>query len=59
MWDVEHGTRTLDEVLAGRGVDVSGWEFGHARSLSDDGRVLLGRASCGGVPALYRVVLSD
>jgi hypothetical protein len=59
IWDVEHGTRTLDEVLAERGVDVSGWEFGHARSLSADGRVLLGRALCGGAPTLYRVVLSD
>jgi uncharacterized membrane protein len=59
VWDVEHGTRTLDQVLAERQVDVSGWEFGHARALSDNGKVLLGLAECNGVPTLYRVVLSD
>lgn len=59
VWDAEHGTRTLDEVLSERGVDVSGWEFGHARALSDDGKVLLGRAQCAGVPTLYRIVLAD
>jgi uncharacterized membrane protein len=59
IWDVEHGTRTLDQVLQDRGVDVSGWEFGHARALSGNGKVLLGRAHCGGAPTLYRIVLSD
>lgn len=59
VWDTEHGTRTLDEVLAQRGVDTSGWEFRHPRALSGDGRVLLGLASCGGVETLYRAVLSD
>jgi hypothetical protein len=59
IWDAEHGTRSLDEVLHARGVDVSGWAFGHARALSDDGKVLLGRGLCGGNPTLYRIVLSD
>jgi uncharacterized membrane protein len=59
VWDTEHGTRTLEEVLAQRGVDTSGWEFGTPRALSGDGRVLLGLASCGGVETLYRAVLSD
>ena len=59
IWDTEHGTRTLDEVFAQRGVDTSGWEFDRPRALSGDGRVLLGRATCGGVPTLYRAVLSD
>jgi uncharacterized membrane protein len=59
VWDTANGTRTLDEVLAARGVDVTGWEFGHARALSGNGKVLLGRAHCGGVPTLYRIVLSD
>jgi hypothetical protein len=59
IWDIEHGTRTLDQVLEDRGVDVAGWQFGHARALSDNGKVLLGRAHCGGTPALYRIVLSD
>jgi hypothetical protein len=54
-----NGTRSLDEVLAARGVDAMGWELGHARALSGNGKVLLGRAHCGGVPTLYRMVLSD
>jgi hypothetical protein len=59
VWDIEHGTRTLDEVLAQRGIDTSGWELGTPRALSGDGRVLLGLASCGGVETLYRAELSD
>lgn len=59
IWDEANGARTLDEVLAARNVDVTGWEFGHARVLSGNGKVLLGRGTCGGVPTLYRVVLSD
>jgi hypothetical protein len=59
IWDAEHGTRSLDEVLHARGIDVSGWAFGHARVLSDDGKVLFGRGHCDGNPTLYRVVLSD
>jgi len=59
IWDTVNGTRTLDAVLAARGADTTGWEFGHARALSGDGKVLLGRATCGGVPTLYRVMLAD
>lgn len=59
IWDTEHGTRTLDEILEQRGVDTSGWEFGTPRALSGDGRVLLGLASCGGIETLYRAELSD
>jgi len=59
VWDIEHGTRTLDDVLQSRGVDATGWELGHARALSGDGKVLLGRALCGDTPTLYRIGLSD
>ncbi|HWO14129.1 MAG TPA: hypothetical protein VNN80_31710 [Polyangiaceae bacterium] len=59
IWDSEHGTRTLSELLESRGVDATGWEFGHPRALSADGHVLLGRAHCGGTPTLYRLVLTD
>lgn len=59
VWDTEHGTRTLDEILAQRGVDTSGWELGTPRALSGDGKVLLGLATCGGIETLYRAVLSD
>jgi hypothetical protein len=59
IWDTVNGTRTLDELLAARGVDTAGWKFEQARALSGNGKVLLGRATCGGVPTLYRVVLGD
>jgi hypothetical protein len=59
IWDTEHGTRTLEQVLQDRHIDATGWDFGNARSLSGNGKVLVGRAHCGGVPTLYRLVLSD
>jgi uncharacterized membrane protein len=59
VWDAEHGTRSLDAILAARGIDTAGWELGHARAISGNGKVLLGRARCGGEPTLYRIVLSD
>jgi hypothetical protein len=59
VWDSANGSRSLDAILAARGVDTTGWEFEYARALSGDGKVLLGRATCGGVPTLYRIVLSD
>lgn len=59
IWDAVNGTRTLVELLAERNVDTTGWRFAHARVLSGDGKVLLGLGSCGSVPTLYRVVLSD
>lgn len=59
IWDPVNGTRALDEVLAERGVDTSGWSFGAPRALSSNGKVLLGRADCGGVSTLYRAVLAD
>jgi hypothetical protein len=58
VWDAANGTRTLEQVLQARGVTVEGWEFTYARVLSGDGKVLLGIGQCGGVPTLYRVVLS-
>jgi hypothetical protein len=69
IWDPVHGARSLEEILRLRGVDASGWEFeGIVPStqerlgplaLSDNGKVLLGRGTCSGVPAIYRVVLSE
>jgi hypothetical protein len=57
VWDTTHGLRTLSEILQAKGVAVDGWELGEARALSADGNVLVGRATCGGVPTLYRVEL--
>jgi len=59
VWDTEHGTRSLDEILHARGIDTSGWNFSEAQQLSADGKVLIGQATCGGVFALYRAVLSE
>ncbi len=59
IWDAVNGTRTLVQLLEDRDVDTTGWEFGHARDISSNGKVLVGRATCGGVPTLYRIVLSD
>ena len=58
VWDAVNGTRTLERVLQDRGVTVEGWEFFQPRELSGNGNVLVGRGTCGGVPTLYRVVLS-
>jgi hypothetical protein len=59
VWDTVNGTRTLDEILEARGVDTTGWKFDNARALSGNGKVLLGRATCGGIPTLYRIELAD
>jgi hypothetical protein len=59
IWDSTNGTRSLQEILQARGADTTGWKLGTARVLSGDGKVLFGRGECGGVPTLYRVVLSD
>jgi hypothetical protein len=44
-------------ALAASGVDLTGWELEAPVAVSDDGRVVFGRAACGGVPTLYRWVV--
>jgi len=41
IWDA-HGFRVLGDELVARGTDLAGWKLISARSISDDGRVILG-----------------
>lgn len=43
VWDAEHGMRALDVILASLGIELAGWELFEARSVSADGRTILGR----------------
>lgn len=42
IWDAAHGMRDLKVVLAGLGLIVDGWTLGVARSISADGRTIVG-----------------
>lgn len=44
-------------ALVGPTTDVSGWHLETISSISDDGRVIYGGATCGGVPTYYRLQL--
>jgi uncharacterized membrane protein len=44
----------FSSALQAAGVDLTGWELGRPTNVSDDGRVVLGYASCGGVRTIYR-----
>ena len=65
IWDGAHGRRDLEQALRDSGADLTDWSIGDAASplpllaISSDGKVAVGTGTCGGVPALYRVVLPD
>ncbi|MBZ0268077.1 hypothetical protein K8I85_07970, partial [bacterium] len=40
--DSAHGMRRLDDLLAGLGVDLTGWQLGVASGVSADGRTICG-----------------
>jgi uncharacterized membrane protein len=43
IWDMEHGTRLLEEVLVSEsGLDLTGWTLGMATGISGDGRTIVG-----------------
>jgi hypothetical protein len=45
MWDAEHGTRIIRDVLVndfGLGAELAGWELNNATSVSDDGLTIAG-----------------
>jgi probable HAF family extracellular repeat protein len=45
MWDAEHGTRIIRNVLVndyGLGADLAGWELNNATAVSDDGLTIAG-----------------
>ncbi len=57
VWTAARGLRSLKAVLATAGVDLDGWEFHQPMALSKNGKVVVGQGMCGGVPAVYRVIL--
>lgn len=59
VWDEANGVRELIPTLEALAVDLSGWELGELRALSDDGSTLVGIGSCGGVPTHYRIQLPN
>jgi uncharacterized membrane protein len=42
IWDSAHGTRNLQDVLVGLGVDLTGWRLAQAMDVSADGRTIVG-----------------
>lgn len=44
VWDATRGTRDLRQVLVANGQDVASWSFLSAEHVSDNGRVVVGRA---------------
>ena len=42
IWDHRHGLRDLTIVLAGLGINLSGWQLTEARGVSADGRIIAG-----------------
>ncbi len=42
VWDGARGLRDLNEVLAGQGVNLTGWTLTEARGISADGSVIVG-----------------
>jgi hypothetical protein len=52
-----NGDASLLTMLQASGADLSGWDFGSPTNISEDGRILFGRAGCGNVTTYYRWVL--
>jgi uncharacterized membrane protein len=42
VWDADHGMQGLQALLAGYGVDTTGWDLIEARGISDDGLTIAG-----------------
>lgn len=42
IWDEEHGTRVIRDVLIAEGVDMTGWHLFSASSISADGSSIVG-----------------
>jgi hypothetical protein len=47
----------LDTLLEQSGADSSGWALENITNISDDGRIIYGGGTCGGVPTYYRMQL--
>jgi hypothetical protein len=48
----------LDTLLAQSGADSTGWALETITNISDDGRIVYGGGTCGGVPTYFRMQLS-
>lgn len=48
VWDASHGVRPLRDVLAGQGVDMTGWQLHSAVDVTADGTKICGNASLDG-----------
>lgn len=42
IWDAQHGTRDLQQLLISNGHDLAGWTLLRANAISDDGKVVAG-----------------
>ncbi|MBN8596125.1 MAG: hypothetical protein J0L78_00460 [Planctomycetes bacterium] len=42
IWDAQHGTRDLQQLLISNGHDLTGWTLLRANAVSDDGNVVAG-----------------
>jgi uncharacterized membrane protein len=45
LWDVEHGMRTVDAVLAEAGLAAAGWQLRYVTAISSDARTIAGRGT--------------
>jgi hypothetical protein len=48
----------VETLLERTGADASGWALESITNISDDGRIIYGTGTCGGVPTYYRMQLS-
>lgn len=53
IWDTTHGIRTLRNVLADAGTDVTAWMLTSATAISADGKVVAGDGVCEGRPVAF------
>jgi hypothetical protein len=53
------GVTNFADLLAARGVDLTGWTAGEPRKLTRDGRYVFGDGTCGDVHVTYRLQLSE
>jgi hypothetical protein len=48
----------VEALLEQSGADATGWALQSITNISDDGRIVYGEGTCGGVPTWYRMQLS-
>ena len=58
-WTAGRGARNVQLALEAAGVDATGWQLFSADAVSSDGKVMVGRATCGVTSTVVRIVLPD